>query len=50
MVKVWKVQRKEIERKLQIEHIATVKAERAASKLALKMEKASLGESKTMEE
>ena len=49
-MKVWKVQRKEIERKSQIEHIATVKAERAASKLALKMEKAALGESKTMEE
>ena len=47
MVKVWKVQRKEIERKLQIEHSAKVKAERAASKVALKMEKNSIGESKT---
>ena len=47
LVKAWKVQRKQIERKLQIEHISTVKAERAVSKLALKMEK--LGEAKMQE-
>ena len=49
-MKVWKVQRKEIERKLQIEHIATVKAERAASKLALKAEKLSIREDSEMKQ
>ena len=47
MLKKFKIDQKELERKLQIEHSAKVKAERAASKLALKMEKNSIGESKT---
>ena len=49
-LKIWKVQRKELEKKLQTEHVIKIREERVASKLALKMEKASLGESKTMEE
>ena len=49
MLKKFKIDQKELERKLQLEHSAKVKAERAASKLALKMEKNSMGESK-MEE
>lgn len=38
-LKVWKVQRKELEKKLQAEHAAQAKEDRAASKLALKLEK-----------
>ena len=49
-MKVWKVQRKEIERKLQIEHIAAVKTERAASKLALKAEKLLIREDSEMKQ
>ena len=49
-LKIWKVQRKELEKKLQATHAIKIREERTASKLALKMEKASLGESKTMEE
>lgn len=49
-LRIWKVQRKELEKKLQAEHAIQVKTERAASKVALKLERASLGESKTMEE
>ena len=39
-LKIWKVQRKELEKKLQAEHVIKIREERAASKLALKMEKA----------
>ena len=49
MLKEWKTNRKELEKSLQSEHTAQVREERAAAKLALKLEKARLGESK-MEE
>lgn len=38
-LKVWKVQRKELEKKLQAEHSVKAKEDRAASKLALKASK-----------
>ena len=43
-LKVWKVQRKELEKKLQADHTAKAKEMRAASKLALKIEKARIAE------
>lgn len=49
LLKKWKTTRKELEKKLQIEHAAHIREEKAASKLARKLEKARLGESK-MEE
>lgn len=44
MAKKWKIDRKEKERTMQAEHAATVKAERAANKLALKVAKTSIAE------
>ena len=49
MLKEWRTNRKALEKRLQAEHTAQVREERAAAKLALKLEKARLGESK-MEE
>lgn len=46
LLKTWKAERKELEKKLQAEHAAAFKEERAASKLALKMEKARIAEGK----
>lgn len=48
LLRKWKIDRKVLEKRLQEEHTAKVREERAASKLALKTEKA--GESKMMEE
>ena len=49
MVKKWKIDRKELERKLQAEHTAATKAEKAANKAALKMESASIAEGNEMD-
>ena len=48
LLRKWKIDRKVLEKRLQEEHTVKVREERAASKLALKTEKA--GESKMMEE
>lgn len=47
LLKKWKIDRKLLEKKLQEEHIAKVREERAASKLAMKAEKSGC---KAMEE
>src|SRR5690606_2904097 len=49
LLKAWKSSRKELEKRLQAEHAAQIREERAAAKAALKLEKMNLGESK-MEE
>ena len=49
LLKAWKLNRKELEKRLQAEHADQIREERAAAKAALKLEKMNLGESK-MEE
>ena len=49
MVKKWKIDRKELERKLQAEHTAAAKAEKASNKAALKMASASIAEGDEMD-